>query len=126
MAQDVRRSSHAGHHAVTPKTVPQHLLGSVDLTLNLLENYVRQQRLSTHQSSQARARNPKLRAAPVTLPPASTSACLTAAGEVVGAITEATFLRANLAALPNVSLFSRAAGKTLATCVGLGPDQAGD
>ena len=34
-------------------------MGGVDLPLDLLENYVHQQRLGAHQSSQARARNPK-------------------------------------------------------------------
>jgi hypothetical protein len=59
MAQDVRRSSDARHHVVVVQTVPLHLLGCVDLPLDLLENYVRQHRLNTHQSSQAGARNPQ-------------------------------------------------------------------
>jgi hypothetical protein len=59
MAQDVGRRPNARSRVVTPQTTQQDLPGYFDLLLDLLENCVRQQGMSAHQSSQVGARNPQ-------------------------------------------------------------------
>ena len=84
MAQDVRRGPHARHHAVTPTDHPTAPAGQRRSPAQFVRNCVPQHRLSTALIRASARSHPSVRAAPITLPPASTSACLTAVEEIVG------------------------------------------